>query len=79
MSEKMDQAFAYWGDETGTVEPPEPVKVTGVWTPMEPALERYFRDALVQMQVIEGEYDKIYFYELDTKELGGMNRPCSGA
>ncbi len=75
MSGKIDQALEYLGDDTDTVDPPEPVSITGVWTPMEPQLERYYRSALAEMEVVEGEYDKIYFYELDTKELGGFNRP----
>ncbi len=75
MNLKMDQAFEYWSDETGTVAPPDPITVTGTWTKMDSQMEQYFRSAMTELEVTEGEYDKFYFYELDTKNIGGLNAP----
>lgn len=75
MNTKIDEAFAYLGDETGKTAPPEPVKITGVWNKMDAATERYFRSALAELQVSETEFDHFLFYELDTKNIGGLNGP----
>lgn len=75
MASKIDEAFAFFNDETGQTPPPEPVTVKGVWNPMDAQTEKYFRDALVSLNVTETEYDKLYFYELDTKNIGGLNAP----
>lgn len=75
MYDKIEQAFNYWGDEAGTTAPPDPVTLTGTWSPMDAEMEQYFRSALTSLEVVEGEYDKFLFYELDTKSLGGLNRP----
>lgn len=71
--ERMDDAWEYLEDESGTTLPPEPVKVIGTWTRMEPALEKYFMDTIREIGIEEGEYDKIYLYTLDTGRLGGVN------
>ncbi|MCI8951391.1 MAG: hypothetical protein HFG49_15390 [Lachnospiraceae bacterium] len=73
MNAKMNEAFEYWNDETGKIAPPDPVTVTGTWTKMDSEMERYFRSAMTDLEVTEGEYDKFYFYELDTKNIGGLN------
>lgn len=73
ISSKMDETWEYWADETGKVAPPDPVKVKGTWSQMEPQVERYYRETLAEMGVEETEYDLIYFYTLDTSKLGGQN------
>ncbi len=73
MAVKIDEAFEYWNDESGQVAPPQPVTVKGVWNPMDAQTEKYFRDALVNLEITETEFDKMYFYELDTKNIGGVN------
>lgn len=70
---KIDDTWEYWQDESGTVAPPEPVRVTGTWSPMEAEMERYYRETLAEMGVTESEFDQIYFYTLDTAKLGGQN------
>ena len=75
MAAKIDQAFEFWNDEAGQVAPPEPVTVKGVWNPMDAQTERYFREALAGLEISETEFDKMYFYELDTKNIGGLNAP----
>lgn len=75
MASKIDEAFAYWNDETGQVAPPDPVTIKGVWTPMDAQTEMYFRQALGKLEISESEFDKMYFYELDTKNIGGLNAP----
>lgn len=73
MNSKIDQAFAYLSDETGSTPPPEPVTVTGVWNKMDYQTEEYFRSSMAELGITESEYDKFYFYELDTKNIGGVN------
>lgn len=73
MNSKIEQAFAYLTDETGQTAPPEPVTVTGVWNKMDSQTERYFRESLAELNITETDYDLFYFYELDTKNIGGMN------
>ncbi len=73
MAAKIEEAFEYLTDETGKIAPPEPVTVTGVWNTMDAQTEKYFRDALLDLGVAESEYDLVYFYELDTKNIGGVN------
>ena len=75
MNGKIDEAFAYLNDETGKIAPPEPVSITGVWNKMDAATERYFRSALAELEVSETEFDHFLFYELDTKNIGGLNAP----
>ena len=75
MDSKINASFAYWSDETGQIVPPQSVTVKGVWTPMDAKTEMYFRQALREMEISETEFDKIYFYELDTKNIGGLNAP----
>lgn len=75
MALKIDETFEYWNDETGQVAPPEPVTIKGVWNPMDAQTERYFREDLAKINILESEYDKLYFYELDTKNIGGLNGP----
>ncbi len=75
MDVKIQQTFDYLNDETGTVAPPDPVTVTGVWTPMDAQTERYFRNALTELGITESDIDQFYFYELDTKNIGGLNAP----
>lgn len=71
--EKIDETWAYLNDESGATAPPAPVKVIGTWSRMEPAMERYYTDTLLEIGIEEGDYDKIYFYTLDTGKLGGVN------
>ncbi len=73
MTAKIEEAFAHLNDETGKTAPPEPVTVTGVWNKMDAQTERYFRSAMLDLGVQETEYDLFYFYELDTKNIGGVN------
>lgn len=73
MERKMNEAWDWLGDETGTTAPPEPMEVTGTWTAMEPQIERYFRETLAELGISEGEYDRFYFYSLDTGKIGGQN------
>lgn len=75
MSAKIDEAFDYLEDDTGSTPPPEPVTVTGTWSKMDSEMERYFGQALAELGVEETEYDKFYFYEIDTKKIGGFNPP----
>jgi len=75
MASIMDQTWECLGSETGDVAPPEPITIKGVWNPMDAQTEKYFRDALVKLDISETEYDKMYFYELDTKNIGGLNAP----
>lgn len=71
--DKIDETWDYWYDETGTVAPPDTVKVKGTWTAMEPKLERYYRETLDEMGVEESDYDIFYFYTLDTSKIGGQS------
>ncbi len=73
MNSKIDQAFAFLTDETGSTAPPEPVTVTGVWNKMDSQTERYFRESLAELNIEETDLDLFYFYELDTKNIGGVN------
>ncbi len=73
MYTKIDEAFNYWEDESGTTAPPDPVKVTGTWSKMDSQMERYFGQALAELGMEETEYDKFYFYEIDTNKIGGVN------
>ena len=73
MNVKMDEAFEFLFDETGNTAPPEPVTVTGVWNKMDSQTERYFRESLAEMEITETDLDLFYFYELDTKNIGGVN------
>ncbi len=40
---------------------------------MDSQTERYFRDSLAELDITETDYDVFYFYELDTKNIGGVN------
>ena len=73
MNSKIEQAFEYLSDETGSIAPTEPVTVTGVWNKMDSTTEKYFRDSMVELGITESDFDKFYFYELDTKNIGGVN------
>ncbi len=73
MTAKIDQTYEYLNDETGTIAPPEPVKITGVWNKMDSQTERYFQKALDELGIAEANLNKLYFYELDTKNIGGVN------
>ncbi len=73
MNVKMDEAFEFLFDETGNTAPPEPVTVTGVWNKMDSQTERYFRESLAEMEITETDLDLFYFYELDAKNIGGVN------
>lgn len=75
MDLKIQQTFDYLNDETGTVAPPDPVTVTGVWNKMDSQTERYFRSALSELGITESDIDRFYLYELDTKNIGGLNAP----
>lgn len=41
---------------------------------MDVQTESYFRQALAKLEITETEFDKLYFYELDTENLGGSNK-----
>ena len=73
MTSRIDAAWEYLNDETGTVAPPEKLPVKGSWTKMDAQIERYFRDTLAEMGVVQDEYNQYYFYTLDTDKLGGVN------
>lgn len=75
MSSKIDQAWECLTDETGTIAPPDPVTFRGVWKKMDAQTEKYFRDAMLDLGISETDIDLFYFYELDTKNIGGMNAP----
>lgn len=75
MSARIDQTFDYLNDNTGNTPPPEPVKITGVWNKMDSVTERYFRNSLSELGITESDVNQFYFYELDTKNIGGMNAP----
>lgn len=68
----MNQAWDYFSDETGTVAPPDSAKFKGTWTPMDPEMERYYRETLAEYGFEEGATDKFYFYNLETDKLGGV-------
>lgn len=71
--DKIDETWEYLNDEAGTTMPPAPVKVMGTWTRMDSQLESYYTETLDEIGITEGDYDKIYFYTLDTGKLGGVN------
>lgn len=73
MYAKIDGTWDYLEDETGTVAPPDVLKVTGTWTPMESDVQQYYLETLADMGVEESDYDKFYFYNLDTSKIGGQN------
>ncbi len=73
LSKKIDETWEYMNDESGTVAQPEPVKAIGTWTKMESDMERYYTNTLNDMGIEESDYDKIYFYTLDTGKLGGVD------
>ena len=75
MYDRIDQAWAFWEDESNTTAPPEPLPVKGTWTKMDAQMERYYREGLADLGVTEGELDKFYFYNLDTSKLGGLDIP----
>ena len=75
MEGKIQQTFDYLNDESGKTAPPAPVTVTGVWNKMDAQTEQYFRSALTELGITESDIDQFYFYELDTKNIGGMNAP----
>lgn len=75
MSAKIDQTYEYLNDETGKTAPPDPVTVKGVWKKMDSTTESYFRRALTEVSIVESDINKVYYYELDTKNLGGLNAP----
>lgn len=73
MYARIDDTWEYLEDETGAVAPPDALKVTGTWTPMESDVQRYYLETLADMGVEESEYDKFYFYNLDTGKIGGQS------
>lgn len=73
MYARIDDTWDYLEDETGTVAPPDVLKVTGTWTPMESDVQQYYLETLADMGVEESEYDKFYFYTLDTGKIGGQS------
>ena len=73
MHKMIDATWAYLEDETKTVEPPDTLTVTGTWTPMESEVEQYYLETLAEMGVEETEFDRFYFYNLDTAKIGGMS------
>lgn len=76
MAAKIAESEDYIYDETGMAAPPDPVTVTGTWTKMDSEMERFFRSTLAEFEFYEeNEYDHFYFYELDTKNIGGVNAP----
>lgn len=68
----MNQAWDFFGDETGTVAPPEATKFKGTWTPMDAEMEQYYRETLAEYGFEEGDSDKFYFYNLETDKIGGV-------
>ena len=75
MEGKIQQTFDYLNDESGKTAPPSPVTITGVWNKMDAQTERYFGTALAELGITESDIDQFYLYELDTKNIGGMNAP----
>ena len=73
LSAKIDKTYEYLNDEAGTVNPPEPVKVTGTWNKMDSQTERYFQKVIGEIGIQETDLDKFYFYELNTKKIGGVS------
>lgn len=73
MSSKIDQTYAYLNDETGSANPPQPVKITGVWNKMDAQTERYFQKVLAEVGIEASDLNQVYLYELDTKNIGGVN------
>lgn len=69
----IDDTWNYWADETNTVAPPAKLKVTGTWTKLEPQLERYYKETLEEMGIVESDYDVVYLYTIDTSKLGGQS------
>lgn len=75
MSSKIQQTWDCLQDESGKTAPPDPLTVTGVWNKMDAQTEQYFRTTLTEVGAMESEFSHFYFYELDTKNIGGMNAP----
>lgn len=75
MDRQMDKTWDCLSSETGDVAPPDPITIKGIWNPMDAQTEKYFRQTLGKMDITETEFDKMYFYELDTKNIGGLNAP----
>lgn len=75
MASIIEASNDYLFDESGNAAPPDPVTFTGTWTKMDAEMERYFRSSLAEFNVLEDDYKNFYFYELDTKRIGGMNIP----
>lgn len=73
MYDRIDDTWAYWNDETGTVNPPEPFTVTGTWTKLDTLQEKYYRETMAEMGITEGEFDIVEFYTIDTAKIGGLN------
>lgn len=73
MYDLIDDTWDYWSDETGTVAPPETLKVTGTWSPMSSQMQRYYEETLDEMGFEETEYDLFYFYTLETDNIGGQS------
>lgn len=72
MNGLMEEAWEWAAAEEANVNPPEPQRLTGTWTKMDGALKSYYEETLEELGVEESEYDKIYFYNLETDKLGGV-------
>jgi len=75
MYARMDDAWNYLSDETGTVALPEPLTLQGTWTKMDSEMESYFRESLAEMALEETEYDVFCCYTLETGNIGGVAAP----
>lgn len=73
MYDLIDDTWDYWSDDTGTVAPPETLRVTGTWSPMSGQMQQYYEETLEEMGFEETEYDLFYFYTLETDKIGGQS------
>lgn len=70
----LDKTWDYWTDETGTVEKPAPITVTGTWTELDGTLLRYYEETLTDdMDYEEDEYNIFLRYTIQSDKIGGVS------
>ncbi len=73
LNQMMEDTWNYIEDDTGSVAPPEPMTLKGTWVKMDSDVQRYCESTMAEMGVVEGEYDIVRYYVLNTDKIGGQN------
>lgn len=70
----IDQTWEYWNDTTYTVQPPEPMVVTGTWTKLEGTMLSYYDSTITTDLGITEDSENVFLrYTIDTEKIGGWN------